>query len=837
MSCLSRAAFLAAAASLLASTPAAAAAPPAGDPVYDLVGDCVALRSVANGQLVAADGAKGYRAGATSADGAEGFRMQATDLGRYLLYGRGRDFPAEAADGSVARIQAPGETADFALRSVAPGTFTLTTLKSGRVLSASGPGGALVLVGKDAAGPASHFAVVPAMGCQDFPELDTNTTGEPSKGKTPYGEVRGWLDSIDHMMAFEFIGGSIHCGRPWSPYGAAVALVDCPDHGPDGTTAGVENALSFGDPTHRHTADGWPGFTGWPTAPSLTHEQVYWKWLERAWRGGQRLMGGVAVDNAQLCELYPLRRNSCDEMDDARLQINDYHELQDYIDAQFGGPGKGFFRIVTDPFQARQVINDGKLAVFLGLELSRPLGCRLLDDKPTCDKPKIDREIADLYSRGVRSMQLVNKFDNPMVGVAGDGGTTGIVLNSGNRRETGHYWDLETCTTVGADREQTTALGDDEANFSQGLAAVAPIGGIPAGSAPLYPPAPHCNKRGLTDLGEHALQTMVDRHMIIDMDHMSVRARNQTLSFLEARRYSGVDSTHGWSTPDSFQRIYALGGLVTPYAGDSTNFASEWKRNVGFKSRDFTFGFGIGSDIEGLGSQGKPRPDAAKNPVTYPFKGLDPAVTLDRGTSNTRVWDINKDGVAQYGLYPDWIEDLRKIAGDGIVEDLAGGAENYVDMWERADGVPAQHCLQARFRMTAKGLGPMRLGATHVDLLRAAGQPAKRPDRTWTYCGKGRDGRPAGDVSTVLTRDGTLGLIASTGAEHRVGGIARGARASRLPQTKRLSSTLRTAPAGGGARYVFAVKRGRVTATAVATKAVARSPKTLRAYLRMAGVR
>ena len=33
---------------------------------------------------------------------------------------------------------------------------------------------------------------------------------------------------------------------------------------------------------------------------------------------------------------------------------SDCDELQDYIDAQNGGPGKGWFRIVTDPFQARR---------------------------------------------------------------------------------------------------------------------------------------------------------------------------------------------------------------------------------------------------------------------------------------------------------------------------------------------------------------------------------------------------------------------------------------------------------------------------------------------------
>jgi hypothetical protein len=47
---------------------------------------------------------------------------------------------------------------------------------------------------------------------------------------------------------------------------------------------------------------------------------------------------------------------------------------------------------------------------------------------------------------------------------------------------------------------------------------------------------------------------------------------------------------------------------------------------------------------------------------------------------------VNVDGVAHYGLFPDYIEDLRMIAGDQIVDDLANGAEAYLQMWERALG-------------------------------------------------------------------------------------------------------------------------------------------------------
>ena len=157
----------------------------------------------------------------------------------------------------------------------------------------------------------------------------------------------------------------------------------------------------------------------------MTHEQTYYRWLERAWMGGLRLYVNLFVENSVLCELYPLKRNSCDEMESVRLQARDIYELQDYIDAQSGGPGKGFFRIVTDPFQARKVIADGKLAVVLGIEVSELFNCSHDNYVPDCNKDDIDRQLDEVYKLGVRDMELVNKFDNALAGVAGDGGADG----------------------------------------------------------------------------------------------------------------------------------------------------------------------------------------------------------------------------------------------------------------------------------------------------------------------------------------------------------------------------------------------------------------------------
>jgi len=60
---------------------------------------------------------------------------------------------------------------------------------------------------------------------------------------------------------------------------------------------------------------------------------------------------------------------------------------------------------------------------------------------------------------------------------------------------------------------------------------------------------------------------------------------------------------------------------------------------------------------------------------------------VDKQRSGTRVYDINRDGVAHYGLYPDWIEDTRKVAGrDGptLMREMGRGAEAYLRLWARA---------------------------------------------------------------------------------------------------------------------------------------------------------
>ena len=118
------------------------------------------------------------------------------------------------------------------------------------------------------------------------------------------------------------------------------------------------------------------------------------------------------------------------------------------------------------------------------------------------------------------------------------------------------------------------------------------------------------------------------------------------------------------------------------------------------RDKRFYFGFGWGADMNGFHHLGGPRGPEAPTPVTYPFTSWDGKQTISKAVTGERTWDINVDGVDHYGLFPDWVEDLRKLAGDKIVKDLGRGAEAYIEMWERAVGVPMYRPVSSRSMFT-----------------------------------------------------------------------------------------------------------------------------------------
>ena len=186
---------------------------------------------------------------------------------------------------------------------------------------------------------------------------------------------------------------------------------------------------------------------------------------------------------------------------------------------------------------------------------------------------------------------------------------------------------------------------------------------------PLYPAQHHCNTLGLTGLGAHTIRGMAKRHMIFDPDHMSVKARKAALDLVDAL---------------GLQRSRVQPLLVDPGRLPADPRREGLHRAVRRRQHR------LRREVEAAPDLGQPRaPTGASasaptstasarratrgrtpprnHPVTYPFTTLG-GVTVDQQVSGQRVYDINKDGVAHYGLYPDWIQDLRMLAGNDIVE-------------------------------------------------------------------------------------------------------------------------------------------------------------------------
>jgi hypothetical protein len=792
------AAALALAVAVPASPTAAAAtrhAAPRANP-YALVNGCFALRSKSAGAFVVRAGG-GYAASGRRLAAALPFRMQATALGRYMLVSPDLARVAVDSQGGVSPAPAAVDSAVWRVTGASKGSFVLRSTTTRKRLAVA-KGGRRIVAG----GSRSRFLFTRRRGCAKLPEAKVGATGAAFRGPSGSSDVRGTIDAHTHLTAFEFIGGDFHCGRPWDPFGVTFALPDCASiQGPQGANAPVQNFVDYGEPVHPHDTVGWPTFHDWPGPTRLSYEGTYYTGLKRAWLAGLRIVVTDLVDNEALCSIMTMRRNPCNDMASVHIQSADLHAMQGYIDAQSGGPGKGWLRIVTNPFQARRVVNAGKLAVVEGIEVSRIFGCGEQNHVSQCSTADVDRGLAEVRRLGVSSFYPVHKFDNAFGGTKMDGGALGAVINGGNHLETGHFWDVHTCTGPEHDSQQLTPsdLGTSVGAPSLGLAASPLANLMPGGTVPVYPPAPHCNAQGLTDLGAYLIGRMMTKHFLIEIDHMDAKTGDKALSLIEQRQYSGVVSPHNWSSPEQYPRIYRAGGFITPIAGSSPDaFVAGWRQDRKLRDPRYRFGFGYGSDMNGLADQSAP---TSVHPIAYPFHSSDGRVSFAREQWGQRIFDINKDGVANYGLYADWLEELRLLAGPPLMNDMFNGAEAYLETWERASGVRPTQCRPAGARLTRAGLGALRLGASARTLLFASGQPSSRPGRSYRYCVAG-----GGQDAVVFDSRGRAVLVSSTApglVRHRPNGAA-------FPH---------------GPRWV-----------AVAAASETRSPARLRADLRAAGL-
>jgi hypothetical protein len=274
--------------------------------------------------------------------------------------------------------------------------------------------------------------------------------------------------------------------------------------------------------------------------------------------------------------------------------------------------------------------------------------------------------------------------------------------------------------------------------------------------------------------------------------------------------------------PGNWPRLWKLGGVAFPGHSAADEYVKEWKA---YRPRQtpYAFGWGYGADLGGLSHQPVASSDGTS--FKYPFKSYDGKVTFTRQRTGERTFDYGKEGVAHYGLYADWFNDLKRLGGTGLSKDMWDGAEAYLEMWERADGIRTRACADSDHPIKASGRGPLRLGRAWLPLLRKAGQPQQRT-RAWSWCVMGKLNHDAADVAE-LSRAGKVELVGSTARGRTAGGIRVGAPARRVAKAQ---------SAGGGILYrgawVYALRGGRVRAVGVASRSLARTPKALRSAMK-----
>jgi hypothetical protein len=750
---------------------------------YSIVHGCYALSAGRHGPALAA------------ADGP--FRMQAAALGIYLLYEPNGDYLIGAGANRFTNAATPSTAAEWVLTGTQRHGFTLTDLGNG-----------------------THTAVafLPATGCAVYPEAGVDATGKPFRGASPEANVLGTVEGHAHVTAFQLFGGDWHCGRPWSPYGAQYALPASCAADEQGTNGEVESFVDFGGATRPSGMHGWPTFVDWPSPTALAEEGDYYTGIQRAWMAGLRVMVTNLVDNEALCSIMTTRTNPCNDMSSVHIQSADLYALQNYIDAQSGGPGKGWFRIVTNPFQARRVINEGKLAVIEGIEVSRLFGCGETNGVPQCNESQINAGLQEVHKLGVRTFFPIHEFNNAFGGTKMISGDLGVLINAGNKLETGSFWNLAPCSSEDQDAEQlsfpvTGAL----ATLLNGPAAKL-LGGSPA---PIYGSGPQCNTQGLTGLGSYLIGQMIKDHYIIQLDHMDSKTATAALSIVQAAHYSGVVSAHCCSSPQLFSRIYATGGFISEPVAPAEGFVAVERRDKAESDPRYHFGFGYGSDMNGLAEQ--PGPSAPE--ISYPFKSYVGNVTFGKEQWGERVFNLNTDGLANYGMYADWLHAVQIAGGPSVMGDMFQGAESYLQMWERAYGVPAMSCQPAGEQFSPTGLGrELRLGDGFERALYRAGQPLSRPGRSYRYCITGKQDATA---VSVFNARGRVALIASD------------ARAARTRISRRATRWLPGVWVGralrGGARYVYVTQgSGTVRYVAVAARSALSSKSVLATDLRAA---
>ena len=552
--------------------------------------------------------------------------------------------------------------------------------------------------------------------------------------------VRGFADLHTHPVAHRGFGGKVLVGEPWNSAGVHEALKNCEGAGAGHSPFTSAQALLSWFVRHfseGHGACGAPTFEHWPAYTTMYHQQMYVDFIRRSHAHGLRLMCALAVNNELLARTAAAVRYSDYNMIES--QVRALNEFVRNVRAASTAAGEApWLDIAESPAEARAIIGRGELAIVRGVEVDtldsiarhgdfdEPTHLSAGPSVPTRDlraRPlepsEVEVVLDQLQAWGISMITPIHLADNSFGGAA--------IYD--DRFDLLQEWLRGLPYEEVVTRSVAFRLGTSDPLQRTVMRTIAQLKG-----ARTYRPASsgrgHRNGATLTAVGRRFLEGAMKRGFILDVDHMSEKTTDASLSLATAHRYPVISShssfralgyrrherpdelglTHeAMKTPEQLDAILSLGGVVAPITnqhrckahgstvangiGTSRAYAQSFLYAV---ERAQTLGRGgvaFGTDFNGLAQQPGPRFPAEDSSndsrrLRYGASTFFTGQPLlhDVLAGRARPFDLNEDGLAHYGLLGDFIEDLRTIqVPDAAIDTLFDSAEAFLQMWEACE--------------------------------------------------------------------------------------------------------------------------------------------------------
>ncbi|MFN8298919.1 MAG: membrane dipeptidase [Chitinophagales bacterium] len=494
--------------------------------------------------------------------------------------------------------------------------------------------------------------------------------------------ISGYVDMHCHPRGDLAYGEQLFYGAPYGDI--SVALGSCTnDHSKNLIRAVLaQQTEQQNNANWKDGKEGYPDFKTWPSWCSILHQQMWVDWIERAHKGGLNIMVALAVSSHCIGSAAKCKG----PLDDKQVLLNCIQGIKDLV------AHAGFMEIAYTPQDVRRIVANGKLAVILGTEMDN-LGnfYAPADNYPATfnanpGDAQLNAELDTLWDLGIRYVFPVH-LNNTVFG-----GSALIVptLNVANKFVTGSEFIPEQVNTA------QTGIAFHLQNPGVGLNPMAKLfmpyllpKNVNPGRKGNYsfwdtlPGYGHRNSLGLTAIGKTGITYMMKKGFLIDIDHMSEKMADAVLAMAVANDYPvnsghnamrGSSGTENGRTEKQYEQLKQTGGMVgMGHGANATDFVKNFKEVVRVMEYSHV---AIGTDVGGFSAL--PQRDTT---VTLVYDS-----DFARCKTGNRTWDINTDGVAHYGLWPDYIK-TWKLAGmnQQEMDVFMSSAEHFTQMWEKCE--------------------------------------------------------------------------------------------------------------------------------------------------------